>query len=635
MLKHTHTAVLFVFCLLYGDALVLAQSSPALIPFMAYEIGAPYSIEREPGVINRGDFQTDGFGVSINHTASLGIMLNVPDLLQSNFGLIFRANVVQSDGRFTSNPYTGTRQAVSSLNGLRLTTQNQFVVRGTESQGQMGLMGTWSPWRSALLGIGPWIGYRFSSNVTQTEEILSPSEAIFLEEENRKRTVAAGDEITSFNWRFGGGVELMQRIPLSSMVHLAPFVGTRFDAEALFNKGMGLRAFSLLAGLGFAVDIFSEESAPVADTGTTLTASSLPTFALSAQIDLYDAGNQDKADTLRIGTEQIVYTRYLPLFPLLHFPAGDTTLATNYRLIKREETEEFTRHSLFERTPAEIERASPNIIGERMRSLVPGELRLTGLYRPEESVDLALKRCHAVQRYLTEIWGIDSARIRIAGTEAHATQGGVHLSSAAPALLAPLVLQWEREEFIPPNLILKKQITAQAGVQRWEVVLRQGEEVVGRLNSDMGKEDEEEAFASLPFNDSTAHVPIEATLTVVDYTGALTTAHDRLTVAPADSAQHRQVRTWHFFDPAYDPSLRVVNNAFLQLIAESAENGSQIRVEGDERGSDSDFGKEWVARALLQQLIERRISPAAIMLEVGEKDSAEHWGRRSVVVTLQ
>lgn len=612
-----------------------AQEGPALIPFMAYEIGVPYSIEREPGVINRGDFETDGFGVSINHTAALGVMLNVPHLLQSNFGIIFRANVIQSDGRFTSDPYTGTKPAVSSITGLRLTTQNRFVVRGTESQGQMGLMGTWKPWRSGLLGIGTWIGYRFSSNITQTEEILSPDDAIFLEEENRKRTVAAGDEITSFNWRFGGAVELMQTISLSSMFRLAPFIGTRFDAEALFNKKMGLRAFSVEGGLGFAVDLFSKESASIAEMTDSLPAPSLPTFALSAQIDLYDAGARGQADTLRIGTEQIVYTDYLPLFPMFDFPAGDTTLAANYRLITREEIEGFTPYSLFEQTSGEIEREGPNIIGERMRNRAPGELHLTGLHRPEEGIDLAVKRCEGVQRYLTEIWGIDSARIRIAGTEANATQGGVRLSSTAPALLAPLVLQWEREEFISPNLTLKKQITAQAGVQRWEVVLQQGEQVVGRLNSDMGREAEEEAFAALPFNDSTAHVPIEATLRVVDYTGAQTTAHDQLIVAPADSPQRREVRTWHFFDPAYDPSLRVVNSAFLQLIAESAADDSQIRVRGEEEGEGSDFGKEWVAHALLQHLIDRKISPAAITLEAGERDTAKYSGRRSVVVTLQ
>lgn len=611
-----------------------AQERPALIPFMAYEFGAPNGIERAPGVVNREEFATDGFGTSVNHTAALGVMLSIPELQGSPFGIIFRANVIQSDGRFTSDPYTGTAPAVSSTTGIRLPTQNRFTVRATESQGRMGLLGTWRGRPPFSLGIGPWIGYRFSSNVTQTEEILSPSDGMFTETESRRRTVAAGEEITAFAWRFGGAAELMGTVSLSSIFRIAPFIGLRFDAESLFDKGAGLRAFSVEAGLGFAVDLFPGEREGASDGPPSLPVP--PSFPLSARIDLYDASSPVASDTLRIATERIVHTRYLPLRPLLRFPAGETDPGAFYRLADREEAERFAEERLFDRTPEEMEREGANIIARRLRDRPDEEVRLTGIVLPEEGEELALLRCRNLIRYLAETWGVDSARIRIAGTERSGRIAGIRISASGTYLQSPIVQRWEREEFIPPSLALRREIAAPAGLQRWRVELRQGDRVIGELRSDAeANGSAEETLAFLPFGDSAMQFPLEAELTVTDYTGAQVTARDRLTVTAAEPPHSRRSALWQLLDPAHDPLLEVVNAAFIGLIAETADNTSRIVIEeqgGGEEKEEKGFGRETVARELLERLAARGIVPASLHIERAE--GAEKTGTASVIVTL-
>lgn len=617
-----------------------AQERPALIPFMAYEFGAPNGIERAPGVVNREEFATDGFGTSVNHTAALGLMLSIPELQGSPFGIIFRANVVQSDGRFTSDPYTGTAPAVSGTTGIRLPTQNRFTVRATESQGRMGLLGTWKGRPPFSLGIGPWIGYRFSSNVTQTEEILSPNDGMFTETESRRRTVAAGEEITAFAWRFGGAAELMGTVSLSSIFRIAPFIGLRFDAESLFDKGAGLRAFSVEAGLGFAVDLFPGGEEGRSDGPPLLPVP--PAFPLSARIDLYDASSPVPSDTLRIATERIVHTRYLPVVPLLRFPAGETDPGAFYRLADREEAMGFAEERLFDRTPEEMEREGANIIARRLRDRPDEEVRLTGIVLPEESAELALLRCRNLIRYLAETWGIDSARIRIAGTERSGRMAGVRIAASGTYLQSPIVQRWEREEFIPPSLALRREIAAPAGLQRWRVELRQGDRMIGELRSDAeGSGSAEETLASLPFGDSATQFPLEAELTVTDHTGAQATARDRLTVTTAAQPRSRRSYVWRLLDPAHDTSLEIVNAAFIRLMAETADNNSRIVIE--ERGVEEEkgtrkFGRESVARELLERLAARGIVPASLHIErkgEEEKEKVDGTGRGAgVIVTL-
>lgn len=196
--------------------------------------------------------------------------------------------------------------------------------------------------------------------------------------------------------------------------------------------------------------------------------------------------------------------------------------------------------------------------------------------------------------------------------------------------------RWEREEFIPPSLALRREITAPAGLQGWRVKLRQGSRVIGELRSDgEGSGSRDETLASLPFDDSAAQFPLEAELTVTDYTGAQATAHDRLTVTAAEQPRSRRFSLWRLPDPAQDPSLEVVNAAFIGLIAETADNNSRIVIEergGEEEREGRRFGRESVARELLERLAERGIVPASLHIERAE--GAEKTGTASVVVTL-
>lgn len=114
-------------------------------------------------------------------------------------------------------------------------------------------------------------------------------------------------------------------------------------------------------------------------------------------------------------TTQFV-TEALPVLPVVFFEPGASTLASRY--VRVGSTDAFREDGIVPRTPA-VHHNVLNIIGSRMRKKATTTITLTGSADPTTETGncaVARARAESVQRYLTETWGVDASRIRIATT---------------------------------------------------------------------------------------------------------------------------------------------------------------------------------------------------------------------------
>lgn len=645
-LQQIRTLSLFLLGITVGSLpQVLAQNQAELIPFIGYEVGTPHSIQREPGVINQAQFPTEGFGFSINHTVLFGIELLIPEAFSNRYGLSLIGNLAQADGRFVADPYTSLNTAIDLRTGLRVATQNSFTVRATETQARIALLGSWRPWKQSTITFGPWLGYRFSSNVTQTEEILSPDNTVFIDGEERKRAISAGEEITSFNWRFGALGKASYNIPLADMFNLSPFITLQFDYESLVDKSLGFRAFSLGGGIGFSIDLFSNDSNQTLPANLPPTA--LPDFALSAEVDLYidllsnAAPNATNSDQLTIAAESTLQTQYLPLLPFVHV---DRNVPEELQWLTPEQTTTFGEQDLVGKSFYEVQRHRLNLIAKRMQLYPEHELTLTPVHSSsiaDGTAITATQYADSLRNYLVDVWGVDADRIhlreKVEESSARAANV-VRIQSTSPVISGPLIQAWREEQFLPPHIGLRKNITALAGLQRWEMTIHQGDSIISQISNDK----ELSKLVIVPFNDSLNQTALEVRLTAFDYVGNSTTATDRLLLDYATNVTREHLRSsWTFLDPAIDPELGSMNKAFMELIAAKVTSGAKIRVEAQQPAEiqSSRFTKEGVVQELLTAIALKGVSPEEIVVvNQPQSSSPGTVGRQNfnrIVITVE
>ena len=588
-----------------------SQERSFLIPQVSYELGAPYAIEREPGVVNAGALGSDGFGTSIDHAIQFGVEASFPGALGESFGLALQAAVMQSEGWFRSDPYVAHFGSLD-LNGLPVISTNSFEVRSTESQVRLGIVGLMS-WKGITLAAGPWLGYRFSSNITQTEEIVDPPGAVFLDERAPQRVLAAGDPVTSYAWRFGGLFRAGVDLPLTSILSLSPFLATRFDAEALIDKGLGIRAFTIGGGLGFSIDIAPRrgEALPVAP-------------PIIARVELYTTDpltSRRRYDSLLIIEHHRDETRYIPVPALLPVatiaaladPTGVAGGSADASVPSA--GSDITVDDLAALPLEEIVRRLPEAIGSRLRDDTALTLRLTGTFRSSLDSVRAEEQGALLLAYFRDRWGIDSARL-VRSAAVRGERDGVLLASA-PILFDPIISRRRIEEVDAPLLGVAKEIEGGTeGGGAWEMALRMGSESIARFRDGDTGHAEGVAFSLTTLDDQGE---ITATLSVPLAEREIVT-HDTLPYRRRVIEDGARAE-WILLPARGDSMLAATQRTMLLLLRDRMSSGMSIRIDGPD--VDAAFSPRSIARLLLDESERRGVEIGELLLRGEEVEGLE------------
>ena len=525
-----------------------------LIPFAAYEYGAPLSISREPGAVNIPRFNSDGRGSSFNNTGIFGVELAFPSQINHRFGYALQISVAQGIGGFSSNPFPASFGTVDRTSGLPVATESIFEVETNETQGRLSVGLLYDRLGFRFYG-GPWIGYRATASVTTFERIVSPDNALYEGGDGgRERVISGGDPITSPRVRYGLSLRVSRNFPLTRHLALTPFLGIRADGGALLNDGLGLRALQARVGLGFsAVLRDSVEETPQA----------IPPPRSFPLVDLFDAdlNGEERGETL-IRRGEIVQTLYV-----------ECPRAIPSNLTPPTPPERFHPEDLSALPLEEVLQEIPNIIGHRLQS--DTLLRLTIGFGSSEEEPLSA--------YLIEGWGIDRERVTVMRGPDIA-RGTIQLTGNSPLLFDPLLLERRVEVVEGSTIRLRKSVIDPGAEESWEVVLRRdGEEFASFTSSD-----EQTGYRVDPGEIETGSGIVTAEMTLH--------REDGTAVRDADTIRYRREEiptrhetTWVLFeDPTRnpfkelgttEPERSVTAQLFQQMINEAIGRGEEITLQ--------------------------------------------------------
>ncbi|MBE0643388.1 MAG: OmpA family protein, partial [Bacteroidetes bacterium] len=187
--------------------------------------------------------------------------------------------------------------------------------------------------------------------------------------------------------------------------------------------------------------------------------------------------------------EELVTRETVPLLNYVFFEENANDIPRRYNLLSAEQAQTFRLDALPDGT---IERYHQllNIIALRMQQRPAATITLTGTTDGSEAATVAEARARSVGTYLTDIWGIDAARIKVVSrglpaaastsrsAEGRAENRRVEIDSPDADLLAPIETSKIEKMLSPPDVRFFPSITADAGLQRWMFEVKQGNRIL-------------------------------------------------------------------------------------------------------------------------------------------------------------
>jgi outer membrane protein OmpA-like peptidoglycan-associated protein len=248
-----------------------------------------------------------------------------------------------------------------------------------------------------------------------------------------------------------------------------------------------------------------------------------------------------------------------------------------------------------------------NVLGLRLRANPEVVGTIVGTGSGDEMIsragnEIALGRAEGIRRYLQEVWGIDTARLRLAVRSAplvpsseetpdgRAENRRVEFGFSESGILAPVVVSRLATIASPPAVVFDQTITADTTVAEWRLSVVQGEKELLRFAGGGEEESFEEdklwSLADLRVNRDLTEIRYR--LEVRDVTGQTAVADGRFRVVerrrrnPADTLQTDTELTEHYLVGFNFNSseLLVEHRERLETIASTIDSTSEVLIIG-------------------------------------------------------
>jgi len=337
-----------------------------------------------------------------------------------------------------------------------------------------------------MLGVDAGLIHRNTYN--QAETIISPAnQGVFVPGNTRTRNVYSGDIPQAESFRLGivGGLSYPLPLNSSGSFHLIP--------EVVFDYGLT----QMVSGLSWSVNTLQG--------GVSIGYTPIHTFeppppappqpppppppakpGLSVGITAYSVHNGLRDSTnLSVSIEEYYSTTLTPLLPFVFFGLDNASIPGRYHALTTYDTAGFQMRHTDSTNNVVVYHDLLNIVGQRLRAHPKARITLTGCTsnEPQELGDpsLAPSRAKAVSNYLETVWGIAPSRITLESRglpakpsslvqeEGKEENRRVEISATDQAILAPVLLPDTQLVSNPPMMQFEPKVSAQAGVQRWEL----------------------------------------------------------------------------------------------------------------------------------------------------------------------
>lgn len=337
----------------------------------------------------------------------------------------------------------------------------------------------------ALRG-GPSLMIPLSGSSIEQEHIVAPSNLTFLDNTQERTIPGTEGALSDLGVRVGIGAGLRYRLPLGRR--------TFFDAGvaadlAITSIQPGWSPLVLRTGIALGYRLLPLKQPPPPVVVEPPPPSGPEPFSADFQIRVV-------ADALPIELRRQVVARYVPIIPVVFFDLNSAEIPARYSLLQSSEnTDSFTEQAL----PAqadEVHHSVLDIIGSRMVRHSRARVTIVGTTSQDENDRLVLAQARAdrIKSYLTQVWGIDSRRIRTQSRlaplvasnptydEGRAENRRVEFEFSTEELYSPVQLRTVEPVERPEQIDFNVAVEASHPVSTWEFELQSNGRAVERLS---------------------------------------------------------------------------------------------------------------------------------------------------------
>jgi outer membrane protein OmpA-like peptidoglycan-associated protein len=489
---------------------------------------------------------------------------------------------------------------------------------------------------NADINLGFYAGAIVGHSFTETERILSPSDAVYDENRLTHRTIGAGS-LTVNTIQAGAEAGLQYSFHFQNDLWLVPRLEYRFALTSISPVSSSTWRTTPLAGTlaiayrlpettiepPFTVHTWDSilERIPKPPMSTAVKQAPM----LAASIAVLDTNGNPILDPKL----EIERTHVLEVFPMLHyvfFEDGSAQIPPRYDF-----GGEFSSESDLAGLDAlGIHHRILDIVGKRLAQNPRATITIAGTRSERSKQDsltgsqVATARAQAVATYFTSRWKIEPSRIKVIthslpdaasddrNPNGQAENRRVELISNDPEITRPIVTERIERTATPPSFNFEPHILAGAGVKSATITVRQGPKTLMTADALTGAVTDQYVWTlderSMP--DSRDSLVFE--LTVIDSTGqtAVATGSIYLAKSERDKIVHRSdtslSRDIHrysliLFDYSSSQLDKRKADALMSEMARSVSDSSRIRLTGHtDRTGDEEFND-----ALARQRVER------------------------------
>lgn len=539
-------------------------------------------------------------------------MVQWPSLLGDKLGLAARAGWTASVSRYYALPGDEQRLYDPETRTL-IDIEREFYYDARTNLVELELLGRYPFSERWSIMAGPSLGYRYRAAFEQTDNVVNPPDRSFADGE-RVHPMELGVFHPERSLALGIMAAVSFTVPLSGRMRLVPELAMRGDILSPV-RGANWRTASI--GLGLAVLYAAPQALPEPPPPPPPDTVVAPPPELRAGITVRGIDDEDKLSPEAIITiREIILRQHTPVLPAVYFQKDLAQMPDRYVSRNREESDRFTLLDVAELGALELSHNLPNLVGYRMREQPAAKLTLFGMSSDDEPASLGLERAGRLRSYLTDVWGISRSRIEVrtgpgplARSDESTSDGRdenrrVTFASDAVDLLAPLATERLLRDFNPPRIRLQPVIEAQAGILRWNITLRQKNEVLASFEG-TGSNTDSSLRSDLSWRLSDDRIDsaagfLTAELFVEDSAGQTITASDRVTlvlrrdstILEAGRELHGEIERLSYELVAFGYRSRAGDREHerrLQELAERIRDSAHITVTGytDRIGDDS------------------------------------------------
>ncbi|HWF44442.1 MAG TPA: OmpA family protein [Candidatus Kapabacteria bacterium] len=574
-------------------------------------------------------------------------------LLNGNWSLESKLEYANLSTNFSSSANPTQQSPLAYLNGQYVGIDRERYFNASLGMLSISEMLTYRLFSRFALSAGPFAGYFIRHSYSETENILSPSQAVYAENSLTSRTIESGNLSEVHTLQYGVQIGASYDIGFEPNLALRPSFNVMLPFTSVTNTTGRFegawRIFPVGASLSLVYRPPNEEQelppqpalanwdsllrvptpapTPEASKKHTMLKVSIAAFGVE------DDGREIAEPVLSV--ERMHVTEVYPMLHYVFFDDGSAEIPARYHRETVQSKDQFNEKDLFTANALEIHHHVLDILGHRMRDNPGTAITLVGTrseHSPGDSTlsdPISVARAESVARYLHDVWGIASDRMHLrsrrlpdAPSDDHNAFGEaenrrVEIVPSSPELTTPLWTERIERIATPPHISFNPEIVTSAGIESATILVKEGGRVLQSFNALTGGATGEYLWTLDDHSMPRRHDSLTYTFTVIDSTGDTARAngvihlrqeqHD-ITKHESDTSLDKELERYSLilFDYSSSQLDKKQSDKIVEAMAHSINVSSQVTLTGhtDKTGDD----------AFNDRLAQQRVSRAAEML---------------------